>query len=574
MTEAKRVGGRASVPGVFVDRLLRLGRGDDGAALVVTLAIFFLMYLGCCGVFAVSVGVRERIHLQNAVDAAAYSAAVVQADTLSRIATINRAMSWTYAQMTRRQMDHITYRWLDETVKHWRYDRDRAKDWADSMVHPPTAVCSLSSILHLKDDHSFRVPGVPTITLYGAKGSSVTSEPDITTRSADYTASHVGGDDSFFSGAGSTMVQQIHADRAAIEDMGKAIDNLKSEYRGRAEKAVKEVLASNLEDASVSGLQPDTVYYCKIEDMSEYVKVLQNTDDEEDRFLSFSGESVKTAFKNSGEVWFKRCSSPGSGFRRGYDWGGDRLKATWTWYSNLWHCYTDEHGDHHVGPFPCPSCEHHSHDRCSCAGTGTFNATVYGDNSESVSGCRDIYETPEKYVARPNKVQESYFGEDGSIVVGVARRNVNPWARMMGAATSIAEGLFAAFDPFVEWSTAFAAAKAGYVTLGESSAGGDLPYHVDWQSGGWQSDAESWNLCQSDWDAVLVPVRMAPNRASDGAWGDSDDSVLEKAFNDMSAWKSLTGGASTPNLLALRPPDGLVGGGDIDWKGVSHVMYH
>lgn len=110
--------------GVLRDKLLRLGRDEDGAALVITLAIFFLMYLGCMGVYAISMSVKERIQLQNAADAAAYSAAVVQADTLSRIATINRAMSWTYADMTRLQMDYIVLRWLEHTCDHYSEDKD------------------------------------------------------------------------------------------------------------------------------------------------------------------------------------------------------------------------------------------------------------------------------------------------------------------------------------------------------------------------------------------------------------------------------------------------------------------
>ena len=108
--------------GVLRSKLIGLGRDEDGAALVITLAIFFLMYLGCMGVYAISMAVKERIHLQNAADAAAYSAAVVQADTLSRIATINRAMSWTYVQMTRRQMDYIVHRWLAHTCEHYESD--------------------------------------------------------------------------------------------------------------------------------------------------------------------------------------------------------------------------------------------------------------------------------------------------------------------------------------------------------------------------------------------------------------------------------------------------------------------
>ena len=103
-------------------RFLDLGREERGAVLVITLAMFFLMYLGCMGVYAISMAVKDRIQLQNAADAAAYSAAVVQADTLSRIATINRAMAWTYVDMTRLQMDYIVRRWLDHTCLH--YDQD------------------------------------------------------------------------------------------------------------------------------------------------------------------------------------------------------------------------------------------------------------------------------------------------------------------------------------------------------------------------------------------------------------------------------------------------------------------
>ena len=569
MTEISRHVGRTSPLGVLADKLVRLGRGEDGAALVLTLALFFLMYLACCGVFAVSIAVRERIHLQNAADAAAYSAAVVQADTLSRIATINRAMSWTYAQMTRRQMDYVTYRWLKETVKHWKDDRDRAKDWANSLIHPTPAVCTLAPFLHLKNDHAFLIPQMPTITLYGARGTSVTTEAIISAQNIAFSTTHVGSGGSFFAGLGPSMTGQIYADRSAIRDMGKAIDKLKKDYKDKAESVVKAVLASNLEDASVSAQTVDTMYYCDIKKMTEYVKVLHNTADEEDRFLSFSGERVKSAFKKSGEVWFKRCSSPSSGFRRGYDWNGDKLKATWTWYSNQWHCETDPFtGEKHIGPIPCPSCKHKSHSRCSCKGFGIFHATVYGDNSESTSGCRDIYETPETYVAKPNKVDESYFGDDGSIVVGVARRNSNAWGHVLG----MVEGIFKAFDPYIKWSVAFASAKAGYVTLKESSSGGDMPYHVDWQSGGWKSDAESWNLCQSDWDAMLIPVRMAPNDARNGSWSDSDDTVLADAVGG--SWKSLTGSASMPNLAQLKAPEGLQGGGNIDWRGASHVMYH
>ena len=95
--------------------IIRLGKDDSGVALVLTLCTFMFMFLLCCGVYAIGDTVRQKIELQNAADAAAYSAAVIQADTISRIATINRAMSWTYVQMTRRQLDFIVDQWLRRT---------------------------------------------------------------------------------------------------------------------------------------------------------------------------------------------------------------------------------------------------------------------------------------------------------------------------------------------------------------------------------------------------------------------------------------------------------------------------
>ena len=110
-------------------KILSLGRDDNGAVLVITLAIFFFLFMLVSGVYAVGEAIHHRIELQNACDAAAYSAAVVQADGLSRMATVNRAMAWTYVQMVKRQMDYITYRWLKLTYKQFKEDRDNAEDW-------------------------------------------------------------------------------------------------------------------------------------------------------------------------------------------------------------------------------------------------------------------------------------------------------------------------------------------------------------------------------------------------------------------------------------------------------------
>lgn len=115
-------------------KILSLHKDEDGAALMITLAVVLFLYLLCSATYAIGSTVHEKIQLQNACDAAAYSAAVVEADGLSRIATINRAMSWTYVQMVRQHMDYIVYKWLKLTLEHCNQDRAACRAF-NSYVH-------------------------------------------------------------------------------------------------------------------------------------------------------------------------------------------------------------------------------------------------------------------------------------------------------------------------------------------------------------------------------------------------------------------------------------------------------
>ena len=88
-----------SIWDVFKARNKELAKGTSGAALAVTLSFVMPIYLMVIGIYGVGEVVRNKIELQNAADAAAYSAAVVQADYLSRMATVNKAMAWTYVDL-------------------------------------------------------------------------------------------------------------------------------------------------------------------------------------------------------------------------------------------------------------------------------------------------------------------------------------------------------------------------------------------------------------------------------------------------------------------------------------------
>ncbi|MFA6930087.1 MAG: hypothetical protein WCT05_07150, partial [Lentisphaeria bacterium] len=63
-----------------------------------------------------------------AVDAAAYAAALVQADTFSRVAAINKAMAWTWVQSTRLEMDYCFDKFLGYVLKEQRQTAQWAHD--------------------------------------------------------------------------------------------------------------------------------------------------------------------------------------------------------------------------------------------------------------------------------------------------------------------------------------------------------------------------------------------------------------------------------------------------------------
>ena len=105
-------------------------RGDEeGFVVMATLGIFLMLFVLCASIYAVGETARQKIRIQNACDAAAYSAAVVQADGLSRMASINRAMAQTYVHMTNLQMDYITYRWMRLTAQRFYQDYENAKEY-------------------------------------------------------------------------------------------------------------------------------------------------------------------------------------------------------------------------------------------------------------------------------------------------------------------------------------------------------------------------------------------------------------------------------------------------------------
>jgi hypothetical protein len=198
---------------------------------------------------------------------------------------------------------------------------------------------------------------------------------------------------------------------------------------------------------------------------------------------------------------------------------------------------------------------------------GSYTTKVYADNDRSRHD--PYYETPSRYRARPNKLKKDYFKKEGTITVGLAVENQNPWSTIMGPAIT---GLFSAFniggDVFPLYTVCFASAKAGYKETGRLNWGNtrsvetdDRAYRVDWEDG-------EWNLCQSDLDAVLIPVRRAESLASGGSWSSGNMSFLDGYARQLGASDTDMKAGDGDTWLVQKP------GNPVDWNKMERVMLH
>ena len=591
---------------ILRDKFVRLGRDDDGMAMVVTLAVFMFMWLVCMGVYAIGTAVKTRIHLQNACDAAAYSAAVVQADTLSRIATINRAMSWTYIQMTRRQMDYIVDRWLVKTVGEVKEDVS-------------CAIGTYGDGIHDEPDHKKywdlrgSSPTYPRLgrdndeddTYVSLNGNSETSVKEIKDSISDFENNWYKNNLSFYNGAGSgieVLGNQIDADKQTLEKMHNAEVELADELSNRVECVVKEVLVANM-----TSIFEDIVWKYNVSQSScpysndgsgaPYLKILDSS--EEIRFLAFSecypsDEGLPFDVGSANSQWFPL--SEGTGFLRKYKQRTSELVARWFWRTWKWFCDPDDSSD-----------------------------CVLKSNASVENKCKGMDAYDKRFdgvAAKPLVLMPAYFSKNGTITVGIAVENDNPWAPIFKLVPDDwRSGIFSAFSigKDLTWTPQYtvciASAKAGYKFLDEDVENTDRAYRISWENVDWREDGQSWNLCQSDWDAVLIPVRRAETFAKgkggvdaiwDGDVGDFLDGYLTQLADssemlagglknmDSPEWKDGNGRNLPPDYYRFDQWKGLPDsqswdwtrdGVDvqwqienknarIDWGGIQKVMFH
>lgn len=133
----------------------RLKREDSGVVMAVSLAVWMFLFVLTSGVYMLGCTIRERETLQHAADAAAFSAAEIQADALARMAAINRTMAYTYMQMSRKQMDCILLEWLNLTSKRFKEDRTASKNWAQVLFITGGVPVDLITLLYQLASYTF-----------------------------------------------------------------------------------------------------------------------------------------------------------------------------------------------------------------------------------------------------------------------------------------------------------------------------------------------------------------------------------------------------------------------------------
>lgn len=455
-------------------------KNEDGVALAFGITFFLLVFLLGMSVYAVGETVRQRMELQNAADAAAYSAAVVQADTLSRVACINKAMSWTYVMMNRRIMDYAMDKWLEKVVEKWDEDlRKVREDW------------NWQSTCGSRNEGTDYWVGIGMHKIIQLNSQQANIE---TVKSERQSASSQGK-------SYQALASKIDMDRKTLAAMRKAEQSLLDQMPKRIEnvvkKSVKENISETPNDTAAGGGDISHVLLQNAPDT--YMETLKNTEEHEKIFLVFGGfrPDVKEISRRGMDNWWVRAGS-GEGLQREYRQSG-ALMASWAYYG-IKYVQTS------VACVPFPK---------------TGSTEVRGSEvQDGYFACQQP--------AEPYRLKEEFFGEKGSLVVGVKRKMNNPFSFLFSDGNP--QGLFSAFtvkDKRSMWAAA--AARASYAPPENSGQAGS--YETTFLK---VADQDTWNLCEPDWDAVFIPVALAFDSAKDRKYQKSGKSPLSEVYSKLS----------------------------------------
>ena len=483
---------------------------DSGIAMPISLLVFLFLTFVCMSVFALGEVIRARTELQYKVDNAAYAAALVQADSLSRIAVLNRALAWTYAQTNKRQMDYIVNRWLSESYDAFIEDADQAAalHYADSQT---ACINHRISIPENKRLHTTEYNYGKTDVLYG-----VTKEIGIDTLESLVASSVSGG-----ALPGGKIIHGIFEEgtnKNAIE-LQKAVDVLRPALTilqdnikvgsdnihtiNEQIKSIKEYLPDRIyrAAAAIIGKNTGNVFSVALGEFSYKEKQtaldLFALPDSWSEFKSgYIVDSDTDQWDEKG--WWTAVVNKDGGYIK-HKYNGN-FNLQWLKYHVCWSCQPDKNIHIYQVPENLPKVR-------------TVSLGISPDGTAWGNICDGVLwnNSPE---VKPAKLKSEFFGKDGSIVVAAKTPIPDLFGNVFGK------------NKFLNFRVngnlwAVAAARAGYRN-GEKYENSKF------------LNEDKWNLFKDDWEPMFLPVgRCWKSWDGEKFTGDGADKVLQAVADNL-----------------------------------------
>ena len=516
---------------------VRLWRDESGVVLAITVVIFLTLFMIASGVYAIGEVVRERIEIQNAADSAAYSAAVVQADAISRIAAINRAMAWTYGQMVRMELDYVVDKWLELAVRkfwqdyNWKarsYNYSGTCNWGDPTFFWAGINQGENKKILLNGRHHESVIGIEM-----ARAAASGSFPG---------KSHY------------ALAPRISDCRTNIKDMNRAEKDIIGLFPKKITKVVEDVLSANIRDLDNDRVSPAgsaDLKYKLLPEENAHEKYFEIENDEEKFLWLIDWRRRDLGHGTESGSWFEL--KPGDGIKRGYKRRHRILRAEWAWWTSRWQLT-----------------------KAGCVPAGTRAGSRYGAGVKAIMGDDGAIYSENNYnteLAKPRKLTEKYFKKDGTIVVGVARRMNNPLQFVVSGRAPGDRGIFsmATLDADKRFMWGASSARASYKLRNSSRDKKGWFETTFWNIP--PQDKKFWNLKWSDWDAVLLPLRRAWTGGNDGSWNGATTGGEILADLGGGGWKPVPPNGSGGDLGVQKAPS-LMTGGNINYGGSEKLILH
>ena len=575
-----------SVWGVFKARSTELAKGNSGAALAITLAFVMPIYLMVIGIYGIGEVVRNKIEIQNAADAAAYSAAVVQADYLSRMATVNKAMVWTYVDLQKRSLDLAMDSFSAYVFAKFQADLAKCiQKNSPCHMHTPGINFNCGTDILVKD-------AVLNVTGCGVGIPELAKEfngQGALTRFLLTQAFHVAVANVKGKGTVTNEPKVIKYSYNIIKMTKKLVD-LRDECQKKTKETAQQIAIANMMECKDD-------YYVKVHMGDPLLSffTMPGTEDNEKAFISFADPTLKSfepkkVFGRGTDVWTKQKSPVG--FWRVYQQKEKVLYAEWDWFWTKWVHVQIWTVSLHLPPITPTGAYDHGHTKIK----GTDVPLIIKNNLPI-----GLLVTP----AVPITLLPTFFSKSGTITVAIMRKTANPLAKFDGILSNpqsmTASGILSAFNPSVgngsrpEFMCAIATARAGYKTYNKDKEAKmkSSDYNVGYVK---ESREKEWNLAETDWDGVMLPVKHAWDQCAGVGMAQTfvplpgSGSILKDIFTDRKGWVDSKGKAADEKKLPewdkLKPPGGLItednknNGGKknaeqkLDWEKLRDYLGH